>query len=104
MVEKVIKDTDKTVYIKLVHATRGKAVRAEPISALTERGFDHLVGSFPALEDQLCLWLQGDKSPNRMDAKVWADTELSSGGALGWDDVRGTIDGVSNKWAVGNVE
>ena len=76
MVEKVIRDTDPTVNVKLVSATRGKAVRAEPISALTERGKDHLVGAFPELEDELCLWVQGDKSPNRLDAKVWADTEL----------------------------
>ena len=76
MVEKVIRDTDKTVNVRLVSATRGKAVRAEPISALTERGMDHMVGNFPDLEDELCLWVQGDKSPNRLDAKVWADTEL----------------------------
>jgi phage terminase large subunit-like protein len=80
MVEKVIKDTDPTVNVKLVSATRGKAVRAEPISAMTERGTDHMVGEFPALEDELCLWMQGDKSPNRLDAKVWADTELMGGG------------------------
>jgi len=77
MVEKVIRDTDRTVNIKLVSATRGKAIRAEPISALTERGEDHLVGTFAALEDELCLWVPGDKSPNRLDAKVWADTELN---------------------------
>jgi phage terminase large subunit-like protein len=77
MVEKVIRDTDPTVNIKLVTATHGKAIRAEPVSALTERGEDHLVGTFPALEDELCQWVQGDKSPNRLDAKVWADTELS---------------------------
>ncbi|MFH1372088.1 MAG: hypothetical protein ABII09_12500 [Planctomycetota bacterium] len=80
MVEKVIKDTDPIINVKLVSATRGKAVRAEPISALTERGTDHMVGTFPDLEDELCLWVQGDKSPNRLDAKVWADTELSRGG------------------------
>jgi len=82
MVEKVIRDTDSTVNVKLVSATHGKAIRAEPVSALTERGVDHMVGEFPALEDELCLWIQGDKSPNRLDAKVWADTELSGGG--GW--------------------
>lgn len=82
MVEKVIRDTDSSVNVKLVSATRGKAVRAEPVSALTERGQDHMVGEFPALEDELCLWIQGDKSPNRLDAKVWADTELTGGG--GW--------------------
>lgn len=79
MVEKVIKDTDPTVNVKLVNATRGKAVRAEPISAMTERGEDHMVGTFPELEDELCMWTPGDKSPNRLDAKVWADTELNSG-------------------------
>lgn len=67
------------VNVKLVSATRGKDVRAEPISAMTERGEDHLVGNFPELEDELCLWIRGDKSPNRLDAKVWADTELSGG-------------------------
>ena len=68
--------------VKVVTATRGKAVRAEPVSALTERGQDHMVGNLPALEDELCLWTPGDKSPNRLDAKVWADTELglNSGG------------------------
>lgn len=81
MVEKVIRDTDSTVRVKLVTATRGKEIRAEPISAMTERGTDHMVGSFPALEDELCLWVPGDKSPNRMDAKVWADTELSGNGS-----------------------
>jgi hypothetical protein len=79
MVEKVIRDTDPSVNVKLVSATHGKAIRAEPVSALTERGQDHLVGNFPALEDELCLWVPGDKkSPNRLDAKVWADTELSN--------------------------
>lgn len=78
MVEKVIRDTDPTVNVRLVNATRGKAIRAEPISALTEKGRDHMVGSFPALEDELCLWTPGDeKSPNRLDAKVWADTALT---------------------------
>lgn len=78
MVEKIIRDTDPTVTVKLVTATRGKAIRAEPISAKTERGEDHLVGNFPSLEDELCLWSPGDKSPNRLDAKVWADTYLMS--------------------------
>jgi phage terminase large subunit-like protein len=76
MVEKVIKDTDPTINFKMVTATRGKAIRAEPVSAMTEHGTDHLVGSFPELEDEMCLWIPGDKSPNRMDAKVWMDTEL----------------------------
>jgi hypothetical protein len=71
---------DKTigeVPVKLVWASRGKATRAEPISAISEQGRDHHVGSFPQLEDELCLWIPGDASPNRLDAKVWALTELS---------------------------
>jgi len=65
------------VPVKLVWASRGKATRAEPISAIAENGRDHHVGNFEALEDELCLWIPGDKSPNRLDAKVWAMTELS---------------------------
>jgi hypothetical protein len=80
MVEAVIKQVDPKVRVKLVWASRGKATRAEPISAMSEQGRDHHVGSFPALEDELCLWIPGDPSPNRMDAKVWAYTELMSYG------------------------
>lgn len=76
MVEAVIKQVDPNVRVKLVWASRGKATRAEPISAMSEQGRDHHVGSFPALEDELCLWIPGDDSPNRLDAKVWAYTEL----------------------------
>ena len=76
MVEAVIKQVDPSVRVKLVWASRGKATRAEPISALSEQGRDHHLGSFPLLEDELCLWIPGDASPNRLDAKVWAYTEL----------------------------
>ena len=76
MVEAVIKQVDPSVRVKLVWASRGKATRAEPISALSEQGRDHHLGSFPLLEDELCLWIPGDTSPNRLDAKVWAYTEL----------------------------
>jgi len=99
MVEKVILDTDPTVNVKLVSATHGKAIRAEPISALTERGHDHLVGNFPHLEDELCQWMPGDKSPNRLDAKVWADTELGVGGPVTWDTAElGKVEGYTNPW------
>lgn len=70
---------DKTVGevpVRLVWASRGKQTRAEPVSAIAENGRDHHVGSFKALEDELCLWVPGDLSPNRLDAKVWAYTEL----------------------------
>jgi hypothetical protein len=78
MVEAVIKQIDPNVPVKRVHASRGKATRAEPIAAISEQGRDHHVGSFPALEDELCLWMPGDASPNRLDAKVWMVTELIS--------------------------
>jgi phage terminase large subunit-like protein len=66
---------------KSVHASRGKAIRAEPISALYEQNRVHHVGSFPILEDQLCDWdpTESKDSPDRLDALVWALTELSEG-------------------------
>jgi len=68
------------VPVRLVWASRGKATRAEPVSAIAEQGRDHHVGTFAALEDELCMWLPGETSPNRLDAKVWAITELMGGG------------------------
>ena len=79
MVSTVIRQVDSTVPVKLVHASRGKQTRAEPVSAIAEQGRDHHVGSFPALEDELCLWVPGDASPNRLDAKVWAYADLMIG-------------------------
>lgn len=77
MVETVIKQVDPNVRVKLVWASRGKATRAEPISAVYEQGRGHHVGTFYALEDEMCLWMPGQASPNRMDALVWAATELA---------------------------
>jgi len=76
MVKETIHTVDKTVPVSLVHATRGKATRAEPIAARSEQGKIHHVGTFGLLENEMCLWVPGDKSPNRMDAYVWAFTEL----------------------------
>jgi hypothetical protein len=76
MVETIIRNIDKDVSYKSVIASRGKYLRAEPIAALYERGLVHHVGRFNKLEDEMCLWLPGDKSPNRMDALVWCLTEL----------------------------
>lgn len=61
-----------------VHATRGKLTRAEPISGLYEQGKVHHIGSFPKLEDQMTQWnpLTDKKSPDRLDAMVWALTWL----------------------------
>ncbi len=68
---------------KAVRASRGKIVRAEPVAALYERGIVHHAGSFPELEEQMCSYTaaSGEKSPDRMDALVWALTELSAGGS-----------------------
>jgi len=66
----------RNVKVKLVHASRGKAIRAEPVSTAYEQGRGHHVGSFPILEDELVEWEPGMKSPNRLDALVWGATEL----------------------------
>jgi phage terminase large subunit-like protein len=77
MVEDTIKTERSTAPVKMVVASRGKAVRAEPISALYESGRIHHVGAFPELEDELTGWTPDDTwSPNRLDALVWALTEL----------------------------
>ena len=81
MVEHVIRTTDKKVKFKKVWASRGKIVRAEPCAQFTEKGEDHHVGVFPELEDQLCQFDGTGKSPDRLDAKVWAITELMLGEA-----------------------
>lgn len=76
MVETVIRNMSPEVSYKDVTASRGKYLRAEPIAAFYERGKVHHVGRYNKLEDEMCLWLPGDKSPNRVDALVWALTDL----------------------------
>ena len=79
MVELTIRTVDDAVPYKAVHASRGKRTRAEPVAALYEQGRVHHVGAFSKLEDEMCEWVPGDASPNRMDALVWALTELMLG-------------------------
>lgn len=76
MISEVIATVDPHIKVVLVHASRGKQTRAEPIAAAYEHNRAHHVGDFPLLEDEMCLWTPGDPSPNRMDALVWAFTEL----------------------------
>ena len=64
------------VNVRTVTASKGKATRAEPIAALDEQHRIHHVGSLAALESQLTTWVPGDKSPDRMDARVWLCTAL----------------------------
>lgn len=76
MVAITIGTVDKAPPVKLIHASRGKLTRAEPVQKLYEDGRVHHVGVFVALEKELCTWRPGDPSPNRLDADVWALTEL----------------------------
>lgn len=82
MVESVLKAQDRSVPVKLVHASRGKIIRAEPISALYEQGRVHHCGSFDLLEDQMCTFSvdnvrnSSTGSPDRVDALVWGLTEI----------------------------
>ena len=75
MVGLTINTADPTVPFYPVHASRGKAIRAEPISALYQQNRVHHVGELPfvELETQLCEWTpaSGEKSPDRLDALVW---------------------------------
>jgi phage terminase large subunit-like protein len=78
MVEHVIKSVDQNVPVRLVHASRGKRTRAEPISTIYETRRVHHVGEFAKLEDEMCSWVVGEPgpSPDRMDALVWAFYDL----------------------------
>lgn len=78
MVEGTIRAAAANVPVRMVQASRGKAVRAEPVVALFEQRRVHMAGNFPELEDQLCGWdpMGGGPSPDRLDAMVWALTEL----------------------------
>ena len=77
LIEVNIRTVDRNVPFTAVHASRGKAIRAEPVAALYEQGRIHHVGTFPQLEDQMCDWSPGaGKSPDRMDALVWCIWEL----------------------------
>lgn len=83
MVEATIRALDSLVSFKAVHASRGKVMRAEPIAALYEQRKVHHVGNFARLEDQMCAFTsdfdrsRNGYSPDRLDALVWALTELS---------------------------
>ena len=85
LVERVLRTIDSNVPYKKVTATRGKMVRAEPIAALYEQKRVSHVGNFDILENQMCEYNGEGKSPDRMDALVWALTELSqSSGQATW--------------------
>jgi Phage terminase large subunit/Terminase RNaseH-like domain len=101
MVRYVIQTQDKAVPVSVITASRGKSVRAEPVSSLYEKGLVHHVGKFDQLEDQLCGFstagYTGDGSPDRADALVWAVTDLALGQThLGFlDYARAQVEGNS---------
>src|SRR3546814_20797955 len=82
MVESVLRAADMRLPVRLVHASRGKVARAEPVAALYETGRTLHCGAFPELEDEMCGLLAGGgyegpgRSPARADALVWAMAEL----------------------------
>lgn len=83
MVESTIRTARRNAPVKVITASRGKHVRAEPVAALYEQGRVHHVGHFPDLEEQYLAFssagYQGAKSPDRADAAVYALTELMLG-------------------------
>ena len=82
MVRHTLHTEDETVPVKLVHASRGKMARAEPVSALYEQGKVKHIRGLNDLEDQMVQWepLGSIGSPDRLDALVWAITDLSLNG------------------------
>ena len=85
LVESVLRTVDASIPYKAVRASRGKLVRAEPIAALYEQGKVFHVGpGLEDLEDQLCTWTpESGASPDRLDALVWALTELNQRTEIG---------------------
>jgi predicted phage terminase large subunit-like protein len=90
LVENTVRMVDPNVSYKAVHASRGKAVRAEPVAALYEQHRVHHVGPFPMLEDQMTAFTsdfdrgRAGYSPDHVDALVWALTELMVEGSPGF--------------------
>jgi phage terminase large subunit-like protein len=82
MIEHTLRTVDRSIPYRAVRASRGKQARAEPIAALYEQGRVRHVGALSRLEDQMVSWepLGIERSPDRVDALVWALTELMLGG------------------------
>lgn len=81
LVAATLRTVDPTLPVRSVRATRGKRLRAEPVAALYEQGRVRHAGAFDALEDQMTRFTgaPGDASPDRLDALVWALTDLMTG-------------------------
>jgi phage terminase large subunit-like protein len=107
MVRAVVREVDSSVPLKEVHATRGKYLRAEPVAALYEQGKVKHVGALPLLEDEMCDFgidnLSSGRSPDRLDALVWAITELNPVRPRGEPRIRllGHEPGLVPRWLFG---
>jgi phage terminase large subunit-like protein len=92
MVSAVIRTVDPAISVKAVRARRGKWLRAEPVAALYSQGRVLHAGRFPELEDEMCDFgpngLSTRRSPDRVDALVWAVSELMPERAAGTPRVR----------------
>ena len=98
MVEATLRMIDPNASFSAVRASRGKATRAEPVAALYEQGRVHHLGTFPQLEDQMCAFARDAQgrlntaalgySPDRVDALVWAMTDLLVEASPGDRDIR----------------
>jgi phage terminase large subunit-like protein len=87
-IEALLRTEDENVPYRTVNASRGKQVRAEPVSSIYEQGRAHHIGAYPKLEDQLCTWTPLDReSPDRLDALVWGVTELTQN--MDWTQLYG---------------
>jgi phage terminase large subunit-like protein len=93
MVRAVIQQVDANAAVRTVHASRGKWLRAEPVAAMYAQGRVKHAGAFPALEDEMAEFgldgLSSGRSPDRLDALVWAVTDLAERAARGGPRVRG---------------
>ena len=93
MVASVIGEVDRSVPVTMVRASRGKYLRAAPVAQLYEQGRVRHAGAFPALEDEMCSFgpegLASGRSPDRLDALVWAVSALGMGQVRGEPRVRG---------------
>ena len=95
LVEEVVRSVDPMVSYRGVHATRGKVARAEPVAALYEQGRVRHVAGLVGLEEQMCLMtargFEGQGSPDRVDALVWALHELMVAPAAKWRRPRARV-------------
>lgn len=103
LVHHVIKTIDPEVAYRAVIASKGKHTRAEPVAGLYEQGRVHHIGAWPALEDQMCTWVPGETSPDRLDAMVWAVTELVLAHPVGAKTAAVPVDAPSHWKGLGPV-